>query len=107
MTRVFGIFVVFITLTACCKTYSLATRSYFELQISQLRTYKLAHIHSSAAGKFAFELAHVEVVVESFFSHEFIVRAKLFNFAAVDSHNIVRVLNGAEPVGNNEAGYIT
>ena len=50
------------------------------------------------------ELAHIEVVVETFVSQETVVGALLNDLAILEDENLIRLLNGGETVGNNKTG---
>ena len=56
------------------------------------------------AGAFVFELAHIEGVVEALGGHEVVMGVHLYNLAAIEDHDIMRIADGAQTVGDDEAG---
>jgi hypothetical protein len=74
--------------------YKLITRN----QESTIGFYLIRSIQLAA------ELAHVEVVVETFGGQEGFVAAALDDFAVIENQDLVGVADSAEAVGDNEAG---
>ncbi len=54
--------------------------------------------------RLALELAQVQVVVETFFIQQFLVGALLDDLAVIDHQDVVGIPDGAQAVGDDEAG---
>ncbi len=58
----------------------------------------------SVLDRLAFELAQVQVVIETAFLQQLLVAALLHDFAVVDHHHVVGIADGAQAVGNHKTG---